>query len=130
MRKNPGKAKILTIDDSPDMLFLEKMALEREGFEVITASNAEAALEMIPNLENISLILCDIQMDRMDGLEFVEKLEKEHRAVFNETPVVLVTALDNPPDANVAGYIQKPSDLEEFTAKVKNFLNLSELGRI
>lgn len=127
MSKNTGKTKILAIDDSPDMLYLEKIALEREGFEVITVNNAEAALEMIPSLENISLILCDVQMDHMNGLEFVKSLEREHRDVFNTTPVVLVTGLDNQPQANVAGYIHKPTDIDEFAAKVRSFLSLPEL---
>lgn len=127
MSKIPQKTKILAIDDSPDMLYLEKIALEREGFEVITVRSAEAALEMIPSLENIGLILCDVQMENMDGLEFVKNLEKDHRKVFNETPVVLVTGLDKPPEAKVAGYIRKPTDLEEFTAKVKSFLSLPKL---
>ena len=130
MSKNPEKIKILVIDDSPDTLYLEKMALEREGFEVITADNAEAALEMIPSLENISLILCDVQMENMDGLEFVKNLEKDHRDVFNKTPVVLVTGLDKPPVAKVAGYIKKPFDLDEFTAKVKSFSLPQELPTI
>ena len=130
MSKILQKVKILAIDDSPDMLYLEKMALEREGFEVITVSNAEAALEMIPTLDKISLILCDIQMETMDGLEFVKNLEKNHREVFNETPVVLVSGLDNAPKAKVAGYIQKPTDLDDFTARVKSFLSLPELTTI
>lgn len=130
MSKILEKAKILTIDDSPDMLYLEKMALEREGYEVIAVDNAKAALEMIPSLQKISLILCDIQMDNMNGLEFVKSLEKDHQAFFSETPVVLVTGLDSPPDANVAGYIQKPSDLKEFAAKVKSFLLPRELTPI
>ena len=122
MSKNPEKTKILTIDDNPDMLYLEKMVLEREGFEVITAPNAAAALEMIPQLHDISLILCDVQMENMDGIDFVKKLEENYQDIFNVTPVVLVTALDSPPEAKVAGYIRKPSDLEEFAAKVKSFL--------
>lgn len=127
MTKNLDKAKILTIDDSPDMLYLEKMVLEAEGFEVFTADNAKAALEMLPHLHDISLILCDVQMDNMDGLEFVKTLEENHRDVFNETPVVLVTALDIPPEAKVAGYIRKPSDLNDFVSKVKSFLSPSKL---
>lgn len=120
------KPKILTIDDSPDMLYLEKIVLEREGYEVFTADSAESALQMLPNIPDLSLILCDVQMDNMDGVEFVKVLEEKHQDIFNETPVVLVTGLDSPPKANVAGYISKPSDVDEFLSNVKRFLFSSE----
>jgi len=116
------KVKILTIDDSPDMLVLEKILLEREGFEVFTANNALSALEMIPNIHDLGLILVDVQMDNMDGLEFVKHLEADHQRVFRDTPVVLVTALDKAPEAKVAGCIRKISNLDEFVSKVRNFI--------
>ena len=116
------KAKILTIDDSLDMLFLEKPVLEREGFEVFTANNVVCALEMIPNIPGLSLILCDVQMDVMNGLQFVERLEADHKLVFENTPVVLVTALEAAPKAKVAGYIRKITDLNEFAARVRSFI--------
>jgi len=81
------KVKILTIDDSPDNLFLEKLVLEREGFEVFTADNATSALEMIPKIPNLSLILCDVQMDNMDGLQFVKRLETDHGMFLKILPL-------------------------------------------
>lgn len=120
------KVRILTIDDSPDMLYLEKMMLEREGYEVFTADSAKTALEMIPNISGLNLILCDIQMENMDGLEFVKNLEKNYQQVFIDTPVVLVTALDVQPEAKVAGFIRKLSDIDEFTEKVKSFLSAQQ----
>lgn len=117
-----NKAKILAIDDSPDMLFLEKTALEREGFEVFTADSAKTALEMIPRISDLSLILCDVQMENMDGLDFVKSLEKNYHDIFTKTPVVLVTALDTLPKAKVAGYIHKISDLNKFSDQVKSYV--------
>ncbi len=116
------KAKILTVDDSPDMLFLEKMILEQEGFEVLTANNGKTALEIVSKNSDLSLILCDVQMETMDGLEFVARLKADHERIFNETPVVLVTGLDEAPRVKVAGIIQKNMGLDDFAATVKSFV--------
>ena len=117
-----NKPKILTIDDSADMLFLEKIILERNGFEVFTANSGLTALEMIPNISDLSLILVDVQMERMDGLQFIKELASKHSQVFKDTPTVLVTGMDDAPKANVAGYIKKVSDLAEFVSQVKSFI--------
>ncbi len=122
------REKILTIDDDVDMLFVERLLLEREGYEVFTAKSGQSALEMIPKIPDLDLILCDVEMDQMGGIEFVRRLEGEYQFIFKKTPVVLVTGYDRPPQAHVAGYIQKGAALSEFAAQVRHFLATAETG--
>lgn len=128
MKNRTAKEKILTIDDDVDLLFLEKLLLEREGYEVFTSLSGKLALEMIPKIPNLGLILCDVEMDQMDGGEFVRHLEEEYNPVFKRTPVVLVTGTDKPPKAHVAGYIQKSAGLSDFAAQIRGFMTSSNTG--
>lgn len=116
------KEKILTIDDDAEMLFLEKILLEREGFEVFTSKSAELALDMIPQIPDLNLILCDVEMDKMNGIEFIIRLESRYQGILSRTPVVLVTSHDVPPVTHATGYIRKGTRLADFVEKVRGFM--------
>lgn len=117
-----GPLRILAIDDNKDILTLEQLALEREGFEVITANSGKKALEMIPSLGKIDLILVDVHMDGMSGPEFLERLKTDHPEIAAQAPQVLVTGLSEPPPSIATGWIRKLTDLDEFVTSVKSFL--------
>lgn len=125
MLKIEKREKILTIDDDIDTLFLEKILLEREGFEVFTSRSAEAGLEMISQISDLSLILCDMEMDKMNGVEFIRHLKNQCRGTLKKTPVILVTGHDKLPVNQAAGYIKKGAGLTDFVSKVRGFLNES-----
>jgi two-component system, cell cycle response regulator DivK len=65
-QQNP--VSILVVDDNPDNIYLVRFLLEREGYSVIEASNATDAIQLVKD-NSISLILMDISMPGMDGLE-------------------------------------------------------------
>lgn len=118
-------AKILVVDDEDRIRHLIKMYLEREDFEIEEADNGEDALELA--LKNdYDVILLDIMMPGMDGIEVCQELRKE-----KQTPVIMLTAKGE--EANrVQGfevgtddYIVKPFSPREVVLRVKAILRRS-----
>ena len=118
-----GKS-ILLVDDSTHNLKLTRFLLGQEGFDVATAENAEQALlaleKHIPDL-----ILMDIQLPGMDGLQLTRHLRRD--ASLNGVPIVAFTAYAIKGDEDVAraagcdGYITKPIDTRTFASVVRGY---------
>ena len=84
--------RVLVVDDDQDILILEEKILKREGFEVVTASDGEAAIEAIKSKE-FSFVLLDIMMPGIDGFEVSRSFRRELEG--KNMPVVFVTARDD-----------------------------------
>ena len=80
--------KILTVDDSATVRRLIQLALKSKGFESIQAEDGLAALEVL-NHERADAIILDINMPRMNGLEFLQKIKSEE--AYADIPVVMLT---------------------------------------
>ncbi|MFO0596371.1 MAG: response regulator [Myxococcaceae bacterium] len=80
---------ILIVDDSPSLRAMVKLALDKSGFEVVEAQDGLEALERLKSHPTIKLIICDVNMPRMDGLTFVREMKKQPTSAF--TPVVMLT---------------------------------------
>ena len=76
--KTPAKAKVLAVDDDPDVLKLHEAILNREGFEVALAPDGATALRKA-QAEPPDVILLDLMMPRMDGFTVLEKLKERER---------------------------------------------------
>jgi CheY-like chemotaxis protein len=123
---------ILLVDDSVHNLKLTRFLLGREGFDVRTAENAEQALialeKHIP-----SLILMDIQLPGMDGLQLTRHLRRD--ASLNGVPIVAFTASAIKGDEEIArasgcdGYVTKPIDTRTLGNQVREFLNQARSAR-
>ena len=108
---------LLLVDDSPQNLRLAGFLLESAGFRVRTAASGEEALDLLA-VERFTLILVDIQLPGMDGLEATRELKRDDatRAI----PVIALTALAMKGDeeriraAGCDGYIAKPMRYKEF----------------
>ena len=115
-------ANILVVDDEERIRRLLRMYLERENYKIEEAENGEDALELAAN-NDYDLILLDLMLPGMDGIEVCEKL-REHKA----TPVIMLTAKGE--EANrVQGfevgtddYIVKPFSPREVVLRVKALL--------
>ncbi len=85
--------KIMIVEDDNFVMDIYQTKLEKEGFQIIGAENGLEALKKLEgDSENIpDLILLDIVMPYMDGMEFLEKIKKEDK--FKNIPVVLLTNL-------------------------------------
>src|SRR5690349_3590916 len=80
---------VLVVDDSPDNLVLTQFLLESEGFEVRTAEDAEQALEALKTYRP-HLILMDVQLPGMDGLELTRQLRADPK--WRDVVIVALTA--------------------------------------
>jgi len=111
---------ILVVDDEKNYLLVLRAVLEDEGYEVLTARGAQEALE-IQKSSDLDLILTDMKMPAMDGIELLEKI----KAMDQGLPVIMMTAhgtIDKAVEAMQKGaysYILKPFDNERLIIYVK-----------
>lgn len=112
---------ILIVDDNPQNLKLVRALLASEGYEVHTAVDAEAALELLDDLSP-ALILMDLQLPGMDGLELTRRLKAD--PVRSAIPVIALTAYAMKGDEEKAraagcdGYVTKPIDIDALSRLV------------
>jgi CheY-like chemotaxis protein len=125
-------ARILVVDDQPINVQLLKRKLERSGLDVSTANNGLEALEQV-RLHKPDLILLDLMMPDMDGIEVCQRLQasSETRAI----PVIFVTARTTKESkleglaVGAVDYITKPIDLDETVARVQTQLRFAAINR-
>jgi class 3 adenylate cyclase len=123
-------ARILVVDDVADNVEILRMRLTSLGYEVVTAEDGEQALAKV-QADLPDLILLDIMMPKIDGLEVVKRLKADGSLPF--IPVILVTARAGPKDV-VAGldaggddYLTKPIDHGALVARVRAMLRIKAL---
>jgi CheY-like chemotaxis protein len=116
--------KILIVEDNPQNMRLIEMALSAERYTLLEATNGEEALE-IAKKECPDLIIMDVQLPKMSGLEVTKKLREIPE--FNRTPIIAVTAYamkgdeEKALDAGCNTYLSKPiraRDLPNLIAKM------------
>lgn len=108
--------RILVVDDLPDNCLLLQTLLESEGYEVEVAYNGYKALDLIA-LNPPSLILLDVMMPEMSGLEVIRRVRQNSSLPF--IPIVLVTGyceshLEKDSDEKADGLISKPIDFDHL----------------
>ena len=118
-----SKKSILVIDDSLDMLSLQKTMLELEGFQVFIATSGTEALNLLAKITAPDLILLDMQMEDMSGVEFLKLLELEQPSVVEEVPVVFMTGMATVPKTKAVGFIRKPAEIGKFLAEVHYYID-------
>jgi adenylate cyclase len=121
---------ILVVDDVADNVDILQMRLESQGYDVVTAGDGIEALEKTRKLLP-DLVLLDIMMPRLDGIETVKQMKADTSLPF--IPVILVTAKADGADV-VAGlesggddYLTKPVDHAALTARVRAMLRIKAL---
>ncbi len=120
-------SRILIVDDNAQNLYIARFLLEHAGFEVAEAYSGMACLDLCEH-QAFDLILMDIQMPGMDGLQTMQALRD--RGV--NTPVVALTAKAMAGDreailsAGAQGYIAKPFEPAEFAAQVAGYIKAIE----
>lgn len=117
--------KILVVDDEKPILDIVKFNLNKEGYDVVTAEDGEEALAKVGE-ENPDLIILDLMLPKIDGLEVARQVRKDH-----DTPIIMLTAKDSEID-KVLGlemgaddYVTKPFSNRELVARVKANLRRS-----
>jgi two-component system NtrC family response regulator len=116
---------ILIVDDEKNYPLVLSAVLQEEGFETMTANSGEEALDIIGH-SDIDLVLTDMKMPKMDGIELLEKIKLEDA----ELPVIMMTAhgtVEKAVEAMQKGaynYILKPFDNEQLVVYVNKALNM------
>ncbi len=121
-RRLTQRKKILLVDDSSTVLLFEKMVLSKEPYELVVARDGQEGLDKAV-AERPNLILMDVMMPRMDGVEATRRI-RAHGEIAR-TPVILVTTRGEPEAvatgraAGCSDYVVKPIDAAELLSKVK-----------
>ncbi len=121
--------KILIVDDEPDILEILQYNLEKEGYQVVTASDGEEAVA-VAEKEQPNLIILDIMMPKMDGVEVCRILRG--KPDFDRTAIAFLTARDEDYsqiaalDVGGDDYITKPIRPRVFISRIKALLRRSD----
>ncbi len=112
--KQHGPTTILIVDDDESILVLLSTFLKRQGYRVLTASDAMQGLELLA-AEEVHLVVTDFMMPHVDGLAFTQKIHQVER--YAHLPVILITAFgsdtvfDQSLRTGVAMTLSKPIEL-------------------
>lgn len=123
-------ARILVVDDHPDNIQLLRVRLEAQGYTIESAEDGQAALDQV-YASPPDLLLLDVMMPKMDGMEVVQRIKNDRTLPF--IPVILQTALDSTDDmvqgldAGADDYIAKPINFRELEARIKSLLRIKAL---
>ncbi|MFW9996454.1 MAG: PleD family two-component system response regulator [Candidatus Odinarchaeota archaeon] len=123
-------ARILIVDDSPDILYNLEITLMCNDYEVISATNGKEALSLLASGNLPDLIISDIMMPEIDGYEFFNEVSKN--PVWNHIPFIFLTAKSTAEDIRMGkmlgadDYITKPFKNEDLLATVVGKLSRAE----
>jgi DNA-binding response OmpR family regulator len=118
--------KILIVDDEPPIIDVLTYNLKQNNYEVVVARDGEEAL-VVARREKPDLIILDLMLPRLDGLEVCRTLRRER-----DVPIIMLTARDAEVDRVVGlelgadDYVVKPFSVRELMARVKNVLRRAE----
>ncbi|MDH5561280.1 MAG: response regulator [Deltaproteobacteria bacterium] len=125
MREKSQSAKILIVEDSSVQRQLLKMVLETAGYSVVVAKDGEEGFFLL-TVHRPDLVISDINMPKMNGYEFCEKIKNDKR--FKDIPVMLLTQLSDSRDiikglnSRADNYLTKPYDGEYLLKRVEQLL--------
>ncbi|MEN2994878.1 MAG: response regulator [Thermodesulfovibrio sp.] len=117
--------KILVVDDDKTTRKMISLILKSKGYEVVTAENGLEALQKI-GLERINLILTDMNMPYMDGIEFIRQVRANPE--ISNIPIVMITTEADEEEkrkafeAGVDDYLVKPTTAEQISESIKRIL--------
>ena len=125
----PGVSKILVADDDQALVRTLTWILKENGYEVVTATGGEGLLGQVED-ERPNLLLLDIMMPKVDGLQLLERLKADER--FRDLPVLMISSMP-PEEATVkslglgaADFISKPFRVRELLARVEAHLRVGQ----
>ena len=125
-------ARILVVDDEPDILELTRYNLSSEGFQVMTAATGHEALSQIAE-DKPDLVVLDLMLPDLSGVEICKKLRAD--PTFERLPIIMLTARSEEVDRVVGfevgadDYVTKPFSPRELTLRIRSVLRRSSHSR-
>ncbi len=123
--KSEKKPKVLVVEDNEQNMYLISFILEKNDFEVIKARTGEEGLALAKK-ERPDLILMDIQLPSMDGLEVTKRIRKSK--IDGKTPIIAITSYamvgdkDKALKAGCTAHIEKPINTDTIIKEIKKYL--------
>lgn len=123
-------AHLLLVDDDPGLLKLLGLRLTSEGYSVVTAESGAEGLRVL-NREKVDLVISDLRMDEMDGMQLFAEIQKVQPGM----PVIILTAHGSIPDAvaatqqGVFSFLTKPVDKDALYQAIDDALEQSAPAR-
>lgn len=122
--------KILVADDDKEIVELLSIYLQNEGYEPVKAYNGQEALKTVRSTPELGLLILDIMMPELDGMQVVKTLRKED----SQIPIIMLTAKTTDMDkikglvAGADDYVTKPFNPLEVMARVKSLLRRTKMS--
>ncbi len=124
-------AKILLVDDHPDIVRLLQMCLAHQGHTLLTASDGQEALDLL-QAKRPDLVILDVVMPRVDGFRVLSRIKSDPE--LKETVVVMLTIHDHPEEVTLGldigadFYLSKPFKPAEVSSLVRRICETRGLG--
>lgn len=121
-----NKELLLIVDDNEMNRDMLSRRLQRKGFRCLVAEDGVEALDILEQEPEVQLVLLDVMMPRMNGLEVVQTMRSSD--TWKDTPILMVSArvqnidIDKAMDAGANGYITKPIDFKEALKTIRGHL--------
>lgn len=122
----PGKPTLLMAEDEEDTASLLRFLLERSGYQVVHAPDGKQAQQLIDTMPTPSLVLLDIMLPHMSGLQLLPYIRKKPE--WKQVPIIMLTADSSEHDIQQAlasganDYMVKPFNPRELSARLSRFL--------
>ena len=120
-----GSKKVLIAEDSSVIQNLTKKILQIQNYQIYSAKNGVQVLDMLAK-EDFDVILMDINMPKMDGMECARQIRSLDDAAKSQIPIVAITgnamnySMDDFKEAGINEYLQKPLNFDNLVDTVKN----------
>lgn len=110
---------VLLVEDEEDLREIMRDALEQNGYHVVAAEDGQRALDEIPRIEHLCVVLLDLLMPGMNGWDFFEKMRT--RPELADVPVIVHSSAPSRAPVGVTRVLQKPLTLDTLLAVVREF---------
>lgn len=128
-----GNGRVLVVDDEPAVRNIVRLILEKAGYDVLEAENGEAAIEALNTGENrlvLDVVICDIRMPKINGVQAIEYFQRQYPHV----PIIVLTAYPETQMAvsfmrsGVADYLIKPVDAQKLRDAVESAMERRQVA--